>query len=249
MNQFFASGGQSIGASASVLPVNTQDWFPLGLTGLISLQSKGLTRAFSNTTVQKQRSIYGCIRTERARKQEVCGQGAVLKIRKWGSPEWGGPDCSSEPQWLRTCGGTGPAGAEEAVLTISTGCDITQDNRRDTWYGQTMNQGLKLLGKEGDCQNWKIWSDKLDGMRLWGRGDFSTFRVEKWLEASLWRCKQVLLTLQCRRVSRCLECGFTITWVLKRLWLLRAVGNWPAVKFKPCLLALSAGSVFLAAEM
>ena len=44
---------QSIGASASVLPMNIQDWFPLGLTGLISLQSKGLSRVFSNTTVQK----------------------------------------------------------------------------------------------------------------------------------------------------------------------------------------------------
>ena len=55
MSQFFASGGQSIGvsASASVLPMNIQDWFPLGLTGLISLQSKGLSRVFSNTTVQK----------------------------------------------------------------------------------------------------------------------------------------------------------------------------------------------------
>ena len=42
MNWFFASGGQSIGASASVLPMNIQDWFPLGLTGLISLQSKGV---------------------------------------------------------------------------------------------------------------------------------------------------------------------------------------------------------------
>ena len=54
-SQFFASGGQHIGvsASASVLPVNIQDWFPLGLTGLISLQSKGLSRVFSNTTVQK----------------------------------------------------------------------------------------------------------------------------------------------------------------------------------------------------
>ena len=54
-SQFFASGGQSIGvsASASVLPVNIQDWFPLGRTGFISLQSKGLTRVFSNTTVQK----------------------------------------------------------------------------------------------------------------------------------------------------------------------------------------------------
>ena len=43
MSQLFASGGQSIGASASVLPMNIQDWFPLGLTGLISLQSKGLS--------------------------------------------------------------------------------------------------------------------------------------------------------------------------------------------------------------
>ena len=55
MSQFFTSGGQSIGASAStsVLPMNVQDWFPLGRTGLISLQSKGLSRVFSNTTVQK----------------------------------------------------------------------------------------------------------------------------------------------------------------------------------------------------
>ena len=55
MSQFFAWGGQSIGAStsASVLPMNIQDWFPLGLAGLISLQSKGLSRVFSNTTVQR----------------------------------------------------------------------------------------------------------------------------------------------------------------------------------------------------
>ena len=55
MSQFFASGGQSVGvsASASVLPMNTQDWSPLELTGLISLQSKALSRVFSNTTVQK----------------------------------------------------------------------------------------------------------------------------------------------------------------------------------------------------
>ena len=55
MSQFFASGGQSIRVSAlaSVLPMNTQDWSPLGWTGWISLQSKGLSRLFSNTTVQK----------------------------------------------------------------------------------------------------------------------------------------------------------------------------------------------------
>ena len=55
MSQFFTSGGQSIGvsASASVFTMNTQDWSPLGWTGWISLQSKGLSRVFSNTTVQK----------------------------------------------------------------------------------------------------------------------------------------------------------------------------------------------------
>ena len=55
MSQFFTSGGQRIGVSAStsVLPMNTQDWAPLGWTSWISLQSKGLSRVFSNTTVQK----------------------------------------------------------------------------------------------------------------------------------------------------------------------------------------------------
>ena len=55
MSQLFASGGQSTGvsASASVLPMNTQDWSPSGWTGWISLQYKGLSRVFSNTTVQK----------------------------------------------------------------------------------------------------------------------------------------------------------------------------------------------------
>ena len=57
MSQFFASGGQKLGAlaAASVLSMNIQGWFPLGLTGLISLQSKGPSRVFSNTTVQKHR--------------------------------------------------------------------------------------------------------------------------------------------------------------------------------------------------
>ena len=59
MSQLFTTGGPSIGVSASpsVLPINIQDWFPLGLTGWISLQSKGLSRVFSNTTVQKQQFL------------------------------------------------------------------------------------------------------------------------------------------------------------------------------------------------
>ena len=54
MSQFFTSGGQVVKFSFSVIPpMNTQDWSPLGWTGWISLQSKGLSRVFSNTTVQK----------------------------------------------------------------------------------------------------------------------------------------------------------------------------------------------------
>ena len=63
MSQFFSSGGQSIGvsASASVLPMNIQDWFSLGLTGWISLQSKGLSRVFSNTTVQNHQFLLAAL--------------------------------------------------------------------------------------------------------------------------------------------------------------------------------------------
>ena len=59
MSQFFTSGSQSIGVSvsASVLPMNIQDWFPSGWTGWISLLCKGLSRIFSNTTVQKHSTI------------------------------------------------------------------------------------------------------------------------------------------------------------------------------------------------
>ena len=53
MNWLYTSGGQSVGASASVLPVNIQGWFPLGLSGLSSLLSKGLSRIFSSTTIWK----------------------------------------------------------------------------------------------------------------------------------------------------------------------------------------------------
>ena len=62
MSQLFASGGQSVGVSAStsVLPMNIQDWSPLGWTGWISLQSKGLSRVFSNTTVQKHHKVSHC---------------------------------------------------------------------------------------------------------------------------------------------------------------------------------------------
>ena len=59
MSWLFASGGQSIGASASVLPMNIEGWFPLGLTGLISLLSKELSRVFSSTTIEKA-SILWC---------------------------------------------------------------------------------------------------------------------------------------------------------------------------------------------
>ena len=72
-SQLFASGGQNIGASASVLPVNIQGWFPLGWTGLISLQSKGLSRVFSNTTVQiLQRSAFFIVQLLHPYMNTVC---------------------------------------------------------------------------------------------------------------------------------------------------------------------------------
>ena len=60
VSQLFTSDGQSVGALASILPVKIQDWFPLGWTGLISLQSKGFSWVFSGTTVQKHPSILLC---------------------------------------------------------------------------------------------------------------------------------------------------------------------------------------------
>ena len=74
MSQFFVSGGQSIGASAlaSVLPVNIQGWFPLGLTGLISLQSKELSRVFSNTTIWKHQYPWLILYIVHVRKQTTC---------------------------------------------------------------------------------------------------------------------------------------------------------------------------------
>ena len=72
VSQFFISGGKSIGASgsASVLPMSTQDWLPLGLTGLICLQSKGISRVFSNTTIQKH-EFFGTQLIEGIREHQI----------------------------------------------------------------------------------------------------------------------------------------------------------------------------------
>ena len=77
ISQFFSSGGQSIvvSASASVLPMDIQDWSPLGWTGWISLQSKGLSRVFSNITVQKHQSVEGPNRTN--------GKGRANSLSSW----------------------------------------------------------------------------------------------------------------------------------------------------------------------
>ena len=79
MSQLFIWGGQSIGvsASASVLPMNTQDWSPLGWTGWISLQSKGLLRVFSNTTVQKHQFFGAQLSSQSSAGEKLSGQQAV----------------------------------------------------------------------------------------------------------------------------------------------------------------------------
>ena len=78
-SQFFISGGQSTGvsASASVLPMNIQGWFPLGLTGLISLQSKGTSRVFSRTTVQKHQFFW------RSLSDKICYEGKEIILSWW----------------------------------------------------------------------------------------------------------------------------------------------------------------------
>ena len=90
ISQAFASGGQSIGVSAStsVLPMNTQDWSPSGWTGWISLQSKGLSRVFSNTTLQKhQFSGAQWQPTPVLLPGEFQGRRSLVGCRLWGRTE------------------------------------------------------------------------------------------------------------------------------------------------------------------
>ena len=84
MSQFFTSGGQSIGvsASASVLPMNIQDWFPLGLTDLIFVQSKGLSRVFSNTTVQKHQ-FFGALLSLWSNSHPYMTTGKTIGLTRW----------------------------------------------------------------------------------------------------------------------------------------------------------------------
>ena len=153
------------------------DWFDL-------FEVQG-SQVFSSTTVQKQRSTYGCVRTERARRTGSLWSGGCFKDSEVGVPRMVRSGLQQGATVTEDLWYTGPAGAEGAVLTSSTGRGVTQANRRHSWCGETMNQGLKPLGKEGDCQNWKIRSGKLDSVRLRGRRDFFALRMEKYLGASL----------------------------------------------------------------
>ena len=83
MSQLFAWGGQSTGvsASASILPMNTQDWSPLGWTGWISLQSKGRSRVFSNTTVQKHQ-IFGAQLSSQSNSHPYMTTGKTMALTR-----------------------------------------------------------------------------------------------------------------------------------------------------------------------
>ena len=84
MSQFFTSGGQSIGvsASASVHPMNTQDWSPLGWAGWISLQSKGPSRVFSNTTVQKHQ-FFSTQLSSQSNSYPYMTPGKIIALTRW----------------------------------------------------------------------------------------------------------------------------------------------------------------------
>ena len=85
MSQFFASGGQSIGisASTSVFPMKTQDWSPLGWTGWILLQSKGFSRVFSNTTVQKHQFSGTSAFFTVQRSHPYMTTGKIIALTRW----------------------------------------------------------------------------------------------------------------------------------------------------------------------
>ena len=85
VSQLFISGGQSIGApaSTSILPMNTQDWSLLGWIGWISLQSKGLSRAFSNTTVQKQQFFGTQLSLESNSSHPYMTTGKTIALTRW----------------------------------------------------------------------------------------------------------------------------------------------------------------------
>ena len=107
MSQFFTSGGQSIGvsASASVLSMNMQDWFPLGWTGWIFLQSKGLSRVFSNTMVQKHQFFsaqpkIGIYPDKTIIQKDTCipmFTAALFTIAR----TWRKPKCPSTDEWIK----------------------------------------------------------------------------------------------------------------------------------------------------
>ena len=84
-SQFFASGGQSIGASASALALQMtiQGWFPLGLSGLISLLSKGLSRVFSNTTVQKHQFFGAQLSSQSNSHNSYMTTGKTIALTRW----------------------------------------------------------------------------------------------------------------------------------------------------------------------
>ena len=110
VSQLFTSGGQSIGASvlASVLPMNIQGWFPLGLTGLISLLSNGLSRVFSSTTIEKHQWIWGLIIMSRSKKRELVV--AVRNINTSGKTPTSGADLtwsSGQEKWSLLQGSKG----------------------------------------------------------------------------------------------------------------------------------------------
>ena len=86
MSQLFASGGQSIGASASAwaLPINIHDWFPLEMTGLISLQSKGLSRVFSSTAIWKHQ-FFGAQSSLWSNSHPYMTTGRAIALTRWTS--------------------------------------------------------------------------------------------------------------------------------------------------------------------
>ena len=140
MSQLFTSGGQSIGVSAStsVLPMNTQDWFPLGWTGWISLQSKGLSRVFSNTTVQKHQFFWaGLILLISRTVSDTYRPSELFRINECSEP----PPNPKLPSW-------GPSAVEASCTGLSLQCS--------QWGGQARSCQEHSWHKLHPFQSWLL---------------------------------------------------------------------------------------------
>ena len=171
MSQFFTWGSQSFGvsASASVLPMNIQDWFRLGLTGLMSLQSKRLSKVFSNTTIQKHQLQHNYTIEIIPLEKEMATHSTILAWKIPQTEEPGGAiihEVTKSQTWLN-------------MLVYHWGMGNSERKWGDPCWGRVW--GMKQVGQGSGFLRKQHWREKSEGIEaasidLHGR---------RWVEGSM----------------------------------------------------------------